>query len=229
MAFLKKLDYMFQPTTKIYTATYAVNLDKYDVSLFGILRVSLPQQIEHSMPKRQSTFLSGRYAASHVLSLIGCEHKEIPIGKGGSPSWPSKVVGSISHTESIAVCACASKTDYMMLGIDVEHWMSASIAEEVAAIVLSENDRKLISTLCSPEHELATLIFSAKESLFKALYPRVGYYFEFSAVSAHKICLREGKLTLKLNRDLADGILAGDIFSCTFSTFNDHIFTIVTG
>ncbi|HDX8597363.1 TPA: 4'-phosphopantetheinyl transferase superfamily protein, partial [Aeromonas dhakensis] len=59
--------------------------------------------------------------------------------------------------------------------------------------------------------EALTLIFSAKESLFKALYPRVGRYFDF--LDARWLTMTEQTLTLELVGGLTPTLPAG--WRCT--------------
>ncbi|MGL6523541.1 4'-phosphopantetheinyl transferase superfamily protein, partial [Aeromonas dhakensis] len=59
--------------------------------------------------------------------------------------------------------------------------------------------------------EALTLIFSAKESLFKALYPRVGRYFDF--LDARWLAMTEQTLTLELVDSLTPTLPAG--WRCT--------------
>ncbi|MEL1221549.1 4'-phosphopantetheinyl transferase superfamily protein, partial [Aeromonas hydrophila] len=59
--------------------------------------------------------------------------------------------------------------------------------------------------------EALTLIFSAKESLFKALYPRVGRYFDF--LDARWLTMTEQTLTLELVGGLTPELPAG--WRCT--------------
>jgi enterobactin synthetase component D len=56
-----------------------------------------------------------------------------------------------------------------------------------------------------------TLVFSAKESLFKALYPRVGRYFDF--LDARWLTMTEQTLTFELKSALTPELSAG--WHCT--------------
>lgn len=55
------------------------------------------------------------------------------------------------------------------------------------------------------DYEIALLItFSAKESLFKALYPEVRYLFGFEAARVCKIEILHQRITLELTQSLTE-------------------------
>jgi 4'-phosphopantetheinyl transferase EntD len=65
------------------------------------------------------------------------------------------------------------------VGIDSELVMSDAAALEVVPMVLEEGERRLLAE--GPRRrEFETLAFSAKESLYKCLYPCVRVFFEFA-------------------------------------------------
>ena len=89
--------------------------------------------------------------------------------------WPPGIVGSITHCRGYVAAAVASSDHLSALGID---------AEGRGAV-----DRDLESFVCTPveaeRHRACahaswrTLLFSAKESVFKALYPLRHLELEF--------------------------------------------------
>ena len=66
-------------------------------------------------------------------------------------------------------------------------------------LALNARERKLIEG--ARERELATTIFSAKESLFKCLYPRVGVFFDFEDAEVEWIV--KSAFGVRLQRDLS--------------------------
>src|SRR5258707_14555226 len=65
-------------------------------------------------------FAFGRQAAAEVLASLGFETEAIPVGPRGAPRWPEGVVGSISHTDGLAISVAARATERTAIGIDVE-------------------------------------------------------------------------------------------------------------
>ena len=85
------------------------------------------------------------------------------------PKFPKSVVGSLAHTHNSAIGCIAFQSTYLSLGIDQEY------------IISSREDAFLLSCLCLSEKEKewaqekdyckrVTLLFSIKESFYKAFY-----------------------------------------------------------
>lgn len=71
-----------------------------------------------------------------------------------------------------------------------------------------------------------TLVFSAKESLFKALFPGIGRYFDFLDVGVASVSVPRGALALSLRRPLVDDWPAGRIVEVAFDAFGEAVFTL---
>lgn len=71
-----------------------------------------------------------------------------------------------------------------------------------------------------------TLVFSAKESLFKALFPGIGRYFDFLDVGVASVSVPRGALALSLRRPLVDDWPAGRIVEVAFDEFGEAVFTL---
>lgn len=126
--------------------------------------------ISNAVERRRVEFAAGRRAARAALAQIGAPAIAIPLGAHRAPRWPVGITGSITHERDVALAAVTRRG---WLGIDVTE-----------AAPLPENTRRAI--LPHPEEAGLNPIaeragFSAKESLFKALFPLVGRYFGFSA------------------------------------------------
>lgn len=67
----------------------------------------------------------------------------------------------------------------MYLGIDLEKKLSKECVIEIKSSIISLDEENLILKSKLSFEDAFTLIFSAKESLFKALYPSVRAYFDF--------------------------------------------------
>jgi 4'-phosphopantetheinyl transferase EntD len=90
------------------------------------------------------------------------------------------VVGSISHSSSSAVAVAAWRVDVVGIGIDVE--VAGAVEQELWASVLGPRERAWVETCGLPADDAATLVFSAKESLFKAQFPTTGRWLEFDDI-----------------------------------------------
>lgn len=137
------------------------------------------QQIHKAVSKRQREFRAGRNSARAAIKKLAPDntrlaHAAILIGKAREPLFPSSISGSISHTDSICLAACALKNEVASLGIDVEN--NTPLASHLFSAIYTQGEKALIEGSNSlPD----TLVFSIKESLFKCLYPFVQVYFDF--------------------------------------------------
>src|SRR5262249_50349452 len=83
----------------------------------------------------------------------------------GAPNWPVGLVGSLAHDASAAVAALASATDFMSVGIDIEP--AEPLEPELLDVVATADERKQLVN-----RQLGgRLLFTAKEAVYKAVYP----------------------------------------------------------
>lgn len=134
--------------------------------------------VRDSSPSRQNAFSTGRRLAKAALTHLGISLRPI-LRNERKPVWPEFVVGSISHTENLAVSAVASAMHYRGIGIDVE--VISAVNERVANRVLDEDERGWIESLQLPEWR--TALFSAKEAVYKATNPITGEFLGFRDVT----------------------------------------------
>ena len=129
------------------------------------------------------------------------------MGAGGSPLWPESLVGSITHTQGFASAAVAPRTDCAGLGIDSEWTEGAEIAEETLDLILVPEERKL--DRCSlTQTQFHWLMFSAKESLYKCLFPLEGSSLTFKDFRLEGLDLRTREFSARLTRELSSNIPA---------------------
>jgi 4'-phosphopantetheinyl transferase EntD len=185
-----------------------------DVSLF-------PEEsaiIRNAAEKRRRDFRAGRACAHLALAALGVHDVAIASGPRREPLWPPGIVGSITHCPGYVAAAVAFGEHLLALGIDAEQWGAAGSDLESFICTPAELDRYRDS-----EHPCwRTLVFSAKESLFKALYPLRHFELEFADV---EVTLSQRGFSVSPAREL--GSLAADIqrIQGRFLLGRDHIFT----
>ena len=131
-------------------------------------------------PLRAAEFRLGRRAAHLALEEIGCEPQPILRGLQREPIWPQGVAGSITHAGSHALAAAAFLSDVGGIGIDLEDRGRFFPALETE--IAGEDELSALGRMEGSAKEDATIeLFSAKESIYKAHYPRIGHYFGFDA------------------------------------------------
>ena len=142
----------------------------------------LPEEftyVSNAVPKRIAEFRAGRHCARRSLEMHGEKPLAIHQRSDRSPIWPRGYVGSISHCSHLALAATARESEVHALGIDVES--ASPLVSEILESILTQQE----IDHCCQLPELASwdkLIFSAKESVFKAVYPTTMRWIDFHDV-----------------------------------------------
>lgn len=129
--------------------------------------------VARAVAGRQAEFAAGRRAARTALSRIGVTAGDLPVGPGRAPVWPEGTVGAITHDAAVALAAVARAGDVRGIGIDLTE--AAPLPGDTVRAILPHAEEQELTPL------EARAVFSAKESLFKALYPLSETYFGFDA------------------------------------------------
>ncbi len=172
--------------------------------------LTLPEDLQRAVAKRQAEFIAGRVAACDALQAVGATPQMLAVGKHRAPRWPQGVVGSISHNENLALAVAQrvdSGVDALLLGVDVESRIDDRSLPAIQSTIATAQEAVILALVSLNAAQRVTTLFSAKESLFKALYPRVGQYLE--CLDSRLLTWDEanGRLTLQLVQRAAE--LAG--------------------
>jgi len=204
------------------------SLEHFERRLFDVYNICFPDSLNRAVNKRRAEFLAGRCAASSVLSHLGYKNTRVPVGKHRSPIWPNEIIGSITHTNTSALCAVANTKDRVFLGIDLENWLTDETIRATKRLIIQEREERLLKNSAMNFNEAMTLVFSAKESLFKALYPRVRDYFDFLAVEIVGISVEQRHFELRLCQNLSSDLTIGRCFKGHFKLEAGAILTLIT-
>lgn len=161
-------------------ATFEV-LDEYECVYcdpqLGEVRSKIPPHLTAAVPRRRSEYLAGRICAAAALRSL--EMPELVESVNRAPIWPDGATGSITHSNNCAIAAVSKH--YASVGIDYEKIMEPERAEGLSGMILSSDE--FIHHPCGMPFEIfVTLIFSAKEALYKALSASVGRILDFHEV-----------------------------------------------
>jgi len=139
-----------------------------DIQGLGPFSITLPPDLHGAVAKRRSEFLAGRFCAAAALRQAGLAEN---VGRNGrAPVWPAGVCGAITHSKTCAIAAISPH--YQSVGLDCEMLVPQDRAMQLCATILSEDEARF----CPPGLGFGTfftLVFSAKEALYKALSPRL--------------------------------------------------------
>ncbi|WP_405713918.1 4'-phosphopantetheinyl transferase superfamily protein [Streptomyces xanthophaeus] len=135
--------------------------------------------VRHAVGARRREFATGRWCAKQALA--GLQVPEAPLlpGPHHAPRWPEGVVGSITHCAGYRAAAVARSTDMHMLSVDAEPHapLPAGVLESIALSEELAMVRKL--GVVSPGVHWDRLLFSLKETVYKAWYPATRRRLEF--------------------------------------------------
>ncbi len=135
--------------------------------LFAAEEAALGRAVE----RRRREFTSARVCAREALAGLGLQPQPLGAHRDGAPAWPAGVLGSITHCAGYRACAVARAGEVAGVGIDAEPHaplaagLPAAIALPDELREISEHRRRV------PEIHWDRLLFSAKESVYKALRP----------------------------------------------------------
>jgi 4'-phosphopantetheinyl transferase EntD len=133
--------------------------------------------------ERRREFGTVRYCARRALRQLGVPPVPILPGADRAPRWPVGVVGSMTHCAGYRAAVVARSGELRGVGIDAEP--HAALPTDMLDIVLRDEERARILTLASagPGRHWDSIVFCAKEAVYKAWYPLTGRWLDFQDVS----------------------------------------------
>ncbi len=180
---------------------------------------------DKAVPKRKTEFMLGRAAAHKALEQLGVNNVPILKGKNRQPLWPDNTVGSITHKAGIAIAAAALRSQCQGIGIDLEtciHNVGMPFYRRIC------NDEELLWVFQKNEEhqQRLSMIFSAKEALYKLLNPLEGVFLGFKDVClAWDFSINAFIASLKKN--IGERCKRGDVFTVSCSIYEDLVFSSV--
>ena len=136
--------------------------------------------VARAVAKRRREFAVVRSCARRAMEKLGVPPQPILTGERGAPRWPAGLAGSMTHCDGYCAAALVRATDLASLGIDAE--VHAPLPENVLPSVAlpAEADRLRGLAAERPDIHWDRLLFSAKESVYKAWFPLTGRWLDFS-------------------------------------------------
>ena len=186
----------------IVRAACLYDIDQYDESLFGTLGVVKPEPLLRAVTKRKAEFLAGRYCAQRALGRSGFTDCCVDIGLHRQPRWPAGMCGAISHARQLAIAVVAREAEVDGVGVDVEDELTPEAMAQIQPLVVNSDEYPLLSNGSLSREQVVALIYSTKESFFKAAFPLVRHYFDFDAISLLEIDFRKGACRFRINTSL---------------------------
>lgn len=155
----------------------------YDDSGDAVLFPEEEQAVARVVDKRRREFTAVRSCARRALADLGLPSVPILPGEMGAPRWPDGVVGSLTHCVGYRAAAVARAEDMVTVGIDAEP--DGPLPEGVLALVARAEELVALGELhhASPEVYWDRVLFSAKETIYKAWFPLTHRWLGFEDAS----------------------------------------------
>jgi 4'-phosphopantetheinyl transferase EntD len=136
--------------------------------------------IARAVAKRRREFTVVRGCARRAMEKLGVPPQAVLTGDRGAPQWPAGLIGSMTHCEGYAAAALAPATDLASLGIDAEP--HRRLPDDVLPSVALPGEVRRLDELAGqhPHIHWDRLLFSAKESVYKAWFPLTGKWLDFA-------------------------------------------------
>lgn len=178
---------------------HGVDFDATTLRPADLLWLPYPALLNRYGHKRQAEHLAGRIAAVHALREVG--EKRVPHpGDRGQPLWPAPWFGSISHSDNTALAVVSHEP----VGVDIERLFDCRLAQEVENSVITPAERLVIAGSDLAFELALTVVFSAKESVFKAFSHQA---LEFPGFfSAQLVNINASALTLRLTASFSPSL-----------------------
>ncbi|MDR7303371.1 4'-phosphopantetheinyl transferase family protein [Haloactinomyces albus] len=183
------------------------------------------QLVTRAVEKRRREVTLARTCARRALTDLGRDAVAVLSGPKREPLWPDGIVGSITHCEGYCAAAVAEHGPTTAVGIDAE--VSDVLPEGVLEYVGSPGERALLEKLPQGRH-WDRILFSAKESVYKAWFPLTGRWLGFEDAFVTIDPIRETfRADLLVDPPVTeDGALSG--FDGRFLTDQGLVMTAVT-
>ncbi|WP_024796753.1 4'-phosphopantetheinyl transferase family protein [Tomitella biformata] len=192
--------------------------DPADLGLFPEERA----QIARAVDKRQREYASARHCARAAMGRLGLDPVGILKDEKGAPQWPRGIVGSMTHTEGYRAAAVGFSMGMRSVGIDAEQHAPLP-SDGVLSSVSLPAEREWLAAAGSGESSGSgpgeggvhwdRLLFSAKESTYKAWYPLTERWLGFEDAHITFSLVHEGDSpagTFHSRLLVPGGTLAGD-------------------
>jgi len=199
---------------------------KYHDALAVEWDIALPARLKQAVSKRRAEYLASRLLVRSVMAELGIADFTLSSAPDRSPCWPAGVQASLSHSAGVVVVAATRQP--CAVGVDVEQLMSETTAQETAELLMNEQERQLLQTLPVSFSAAATLLFSLKESLYKALWPQLHQPMDFLDAALVSADFAQRRAVLQLTQNFGAGFALGMKLEARFLWREKQVITLLT-
>ncbi|MET9735772.1 4'-phosphopantetheinyl transferase superfamily protein [Streptomyces sp. NPDC006458] len=135
--------------------------------------------VARAVDKRRREFAAVRACARRAMEKLGVPPAPVLPGERGAPQWPRGLIGSMTHCHGYRAAALARAADLASLGIDAEPHAPLPLGTLPCVALPAERERLTPLAAHRPEVHWDRLLYSAKESVYKAWFPLTGRWLDF--------------------------------------------------
>jgi 4'-phosphopantetheinyl transferase EntD len=136
--------------------------------------------VVRAVAKRRREFAAVRGCARRAMEKLGVPPQAVLSGERGAPLWPAGLTGSMTHCDGYCAAALVRAADLASLGIDAEPHGPLPEGVGDSVFLPAESARLGRLALRRPAVHWDRLLFSAKESVYKAWFPLTRKWLDFS-------------------------------------------------
>lgn len=183
--------------------------------------------LNRAVPKRRIEFATVRHCARAALAELGVPPAPILPGLRGAPGWPPGIVGSMTHCAGYRGAAVATQEAGASIGIDAEP--HGPLPDGVLNAIARPEEHRWLAELATshPAVHWDRLLFSMKESVYKAWFPLTGSWLDFDEAS---ITVEPGAGTFAAVLQVPGPVLNGERltgFTGRFATVDGLVLTAI--
>ncbi|MFB6822275.1 4'-phosphopantetheinyl transferase [Streptomyces virginiae] len=161
-----------------------VAVDAFEDHGFDGLYAEERALVHNAVEARKREFATVRACARAALAGLGLPPAPVLPGRRNVPRWPEGVVGSMTHCAGYRAAAVARAGEVHAIGIDAEPDLALpdGVLESIAT------PGELAWANAAPRSggvHRPRLLFSAKESVYKAWFPLTGTEIDFPDATVH--------------------------------------------
>ncbi|EHY4895196.1 4'-phosphopantetheinyl transferase superfamily protein [Salmonella enterica] len=189
--------------------------------------IPFPPRLMRASEQRQAEYLAGRLCAYRLLQEFDTRLNAPLMEEDRSPCWPSHYQGSISHDGHLAI-SVVTREIYGRVGTDIESLSPKINLKTIKSRISSYEEINLtINKGCMTEHQAILLLFSAKESAYKALPRSLQKQVDFHNLELKAINATSYRITLRLTNSRTSGNPPELVLNGWYYYFQGRILTIV--
>jgi 4'-phosphopantetheinyl transferase EntD len=160
---------------------YVAELDPRSLSAGAPLFAEEASAVAKAVESRRQQYTAGRVLSRQAWAELGVPPLPLLNDEQRVPRWPAGIVGCITHTQGWCAAVVARAEQVAALGVDVES--ATPLDVELWERICRPEERALLAAHAQPAAGLlAKAYFSAKESIYKALYPQIRVFLDFQAM-----------------------------------------------